>query len=543
MVAALAAGGSLAAQNGPGWRYFGAADGLPESFVNSLVADPSGAVWSAHGTSGMSRMDGYMVETRFPVLRSMKTLFWLQDGIWTLDISGLQHLRGNGWESHLPEEIKGAAALATSGPKLRALGGGRFTIILPSFLAVYDPSTRQAGRVLEAAETSLQSFNDAVQAPDGRILVTGTGGVALCTVEGNPVAFHCRNLPLPDPSLKLFHDAQPDFAGGFVIGSVSALTGEERLLGFDGKGWRTLVQGDRARLRGWPAGGGSFWVQKYNNLFLLRQGRLEPVPQHGALLGTVSAVVPQPGGILLVGTSQGLARYSPPLWRTPEALSGLEMIATGAIEDRKGRLWLCYTDRLVNLDNGQTREIPIPKEAMLNDTSRPILLGDGSLAFLPYDRQRLLVFNPDTGAFRQVVHPSGEGFGALAARPDGSAWVRVGLSDLDRFRLDVFDGRSFRPGIDLHPGFHVDYLKFIFEDRDGTVWSGGPAWLGRVRNGVLSLVDARGRIHRRRGLCVLPAAGRTADRRGKEPAAGVRRPHMESADRQAGPGTRHPPGP
>ena len=489
MVAAFLAASSVSAQDGSGWRYFTAQDGLPESFVNSIAAGADGAVWSAHGTSGLSRMDGYSVDTHFPVLRSMKTLFSMPDGLWTLDVTGLQRLRGNAWESHLPEEIKGAGLLSTTGPRLKALGGGRFAIVLPGWLAVYDPATRQATRVLDAARTGLKAFSDAAAAPDGTVLVTGEGGVAVCTAGGDPLAFRCQENLGGQLGLKSFHNPQPDGAGGFVVGSVSASTGEERLMDFDAGRWRTLWQGDRARMRGWPAAGGTFWVQKGNDLFLLRQGRLEAAPRQGALLGTVASVVPQAGGILLVGTSQGLARYAPPLWQTPEALSGLDTIASGAIEDRKGRLWLCYTDRLVTLDNGKVRQYAIPKEDTLNDTSRPVLLGNGSLAFLPYDRQRLVLFDPETGAFRQVAHPSGEGFGALAPRPDGTAWVRVGLSDLERFRLDVFDGKGFRPGIDVRPRFHVDYLKFIFEARDGTVWSGGPGWLGHYRNGILSVVD------------------------------------------------------
>jgi len=489
-MATFAAGGSLSAQNASGWRYFVAQDGLPESFVNSFAADPAGTLWSAHGTSGMSRMDGYSVEARFPALRSMRTLFWMPDGVWALDLTGLQRLGRNGWEPHPVGELEGAGPLSVSGPKVRVLGGGRFLIVTAGGLSVYEPDTRGSSKVLEAARTGLQAFSDAAIGPDGKILVSGAGGVALCAAGASPLSFHCVEYRTPQLGLKLFHDPQVDGDGGFLVAGTAA-TGEERLMGFDGTAWRTLYRGDRAKLRGWPAGEGAFWVQKGSDLFRLRQDRLEPVPRQGALRGTIASVLAQKGGVLLVGTSQGLARYAPPLWQTPPLLAGLDTTASGAIEDHRGRLWLCYLDRLATIENGKLRQYPIPKEATLNDTSRPVPLGDGSFAFLPYDRQRLLVFDPETGTFRQVSHPSGEAFGAVGPRPDGTAWVRVGLSDLDRLRLEVFDGRSFRPAIDVRPGFHVDYLKFVQEDRGGTVWSGGPGWLGRFQNGTLDVVGAK----------------------------------------------------
>src|ERR1035441_4388587 len=47
---------------------------------------------------------------------------------------------------------------------------------------------------------------------------------------------------------------------------------------------------------------------------------------------------PEPGGVLLVGTPQGLARYAPPLWQTPPTTpEGSASVAVSSIEDRKGR--------------------------------------------------------------------------------------------------------------------------------------------------------------------------------------------------------------
>ena len=44
------------------WRYWTAADGLPETFTGALTATPDGRIWARHGAvSWMSLLDGYSV--------------------------------------------------------------------------------------------------------------------------------------------------------------------------------------------------------------------------------------------------------------------------------------------------------------------------------------------------------------------------------------------------------------------------------------------------------------------------------------------------
>jgi signal transduction histidine kinase/CheY-like chemotaxis protein len=487
LAATLTAGWSLAAQDAQGWRSWGAQDGLPESFVSAVAMDPAGTVWSIHGTSGMSRMDGYSVDTNVPALRFPRALLQMPDGVWTLDVGGLQRLRGRAWEFHPLDELKGVDPIYP--PKLRELNPAQLLIVANSWVEVYEPATRRSTRVLEVARTGLGAFGDAAAA-NGRVLVSGIDGVALCTVGESPVSFRCLEYGTRQLGLRLFHDPQADGAGGFLVAGASPGTGDERLMGFDGKVWRTVWQGNRGKLRGWPAGDGTLWLQKGSDLFRLRQGRLEPVPRQGALVGTNAWVAPEKGGVLLVGTSQGLARYSPSLWETPLTPAGPDSTPVGAIEDRKGRLWLCYADRLVGIEQGKMIQYRLPKECTLYER-RPILLGNGSLALAPFEGDRVWCFDPDRGTFRHFPLPKGHTLVAIAVRPDGAAWVQVRGSDMERFRLDVFDGNGFRPAVDIQSKFHVEFVKFLYEDRTGAVWFGAPGGLGRYRNGTASVVGAK----------------------------------------------------
>jgi signal transduction histidine kinase/CheY-like chemotaxis protein/streptogramin lyase len=475
----LTAGWTLPAQDAPGWRSWGAQDGFPESFVNSPAADPAGTIWSIHGTSGITRLDGYSVDRKIPALRFPRALLWMPDGVWTLDVGGLRRLRGHDWQFFPLDELKGMDP--NSAPRLRALPQGRMLIVGQRRLTVYDPATRRATGILDAQETGLGTFGDAATAPNGTILANGGNGVVLCTPSGGPESYRCVEYGSRQLGLKQFHDPQADGAGFVVAGALPG-SGDERLIGFDGKAWRTVWQGGQAKLRGWPAGDGTLWLQNGNDLFRLRAGRLERAPRQGALVGTINGVEAEPGGILLVGTTQGLARYSPPLWQSPPELAGIDSNALSAIEDRKGRLWLFYTDQIVGIENGKMRRYPVSKEATLYERS-PVLLGEGSIVSLPADRRFLLLFDPDRGTFRQVRHPSGDRFSALGPRPDGTAWVQLGGSGKERFRLEAFDGKSFGPTIDKLPKFPVEYLKFIYEDRSGRVWFGGPGGLGNYRDG------------------------------------------------------------
>ena len=485
---ALAAAGSLAAQDASGWRYFGAEDGLPESYVSSIAVDPAGTVWMIHGTSGMSRMDGYTVDTRVPALRFPRTLLWTAGGLWAFDVAGLQRLRGQAWEFHPLNSLTGFDPLF--GPRLKALGQGRMLAASDDGLTIYDPATGQSARVLEGARTGLGVLSDATAAPDGRVLVSAAKGVALCTADGSPMRIRCQEFGTGRLGLINFHAPQPDGAGGFLVAGTSPDTGDERLMGFDGTTWRTLWRGDHANLAGWPAEDATFWVQRGSSLFRLRQGRLEPAPRQDVLSGSLNSVTPQPGGVLLVASSQGLARYSPPLWQAAGLLGGFDSPAAAAIEDRGGRLWLCYRDRLVVAGNGEMRQYPLPNGATLFGTSKPVLLADGSLVFVVANRKLLLQFDPERGTFRRTSHPDGDLFLNIEPSADGKAWVRVSGSKAEPLRVESFDGRNFTPAIDTQLPFHVEYPKFMYHERSGTLWLGDPVWLARFRNGTASVEGA-----------------------------------------------------
>jgi len=104
LLATLAA--PLAGSDLAGWRSWTAADGMPESYSQSLGADPDGRVWIRHGAvRSMSLLDGYSVLPIPEPRDGFKVNFDLlapvygngQGEAWTVEDAALKHYVGGRW--------------------------------------------------------------------------------------------------------------------------------------------------------------------------------------------------------------------------------------------------------------------------------------------------------------------------------------------------------------------------------------------------------------------------------------------------------------
>ena len=145
-----------AADDTAGWRFWTAADRLPESFVNAVVDDRAGHVWAIHGSSGMSWTDGYTIDPKVPVLRWPRTLLVASDGVWTVDLGGLQRLTGRRWEFYPIDVLKKMDPMAPA--KLRAWGPGRLLIVGADEIGGYDVAARRYTTLVDARRGGLGSF-------------------------------------------------------------------------------------------------------------------------------------------------------------------------------------------------------------------------------------------------------------------------------------------------------------------------------------------------------------------------------------------------
>jgi signal transduction histidine kinase/CheY-like chemotaxis protein len=238
-------------------------------------------------------------------------------------------------------------------------------------------------------------------------------------------------------------------------------------------------------LRGW-LGPDGIWGVDGASLFRLVNGRKQDVPKHGALSGLVYDVITEHGGRFWLGTSDGLAHYTPALWRTPEPMLQVDQPVHAIAEDGRGRLWFAATQHLVELD-GSTwalHQLPPGFRTQTVHTNAVWPLPDGRIGLMVNEVERfdgVLIFDPATGRFQRLVHPERRNVVLLAPRRDGTFWalMKPGL------RIEIFDGKTFRPRFDFSADWKGDGVRSLMESSAGDLWIGGTASSAVLRNGVL----------------------------------------------------------
>jgi ligand-binding sensor domain-containing protein len=98
----------------------------------------------------------------------------------------------------------------------------------------------------------------------------------------------------------------------------------------------------------------------------------------------------------------------------------------------------------------------------------------------------VLVMDPKSGRFTDLPHPEGRMITLLAQRPAGGVWVGSEVKGTPGFRLDVYDGVSFRKVLELGSEWQGANLRSVLERGQGEIWLGGTAGGGLYRDGQFS---------------------------------------------------------
>src|SRR5262249_55494585 len=150
-----------------------------------------------------------------------------------------------------------------------------------------------------------------------------------------------------------------DGPGGVVV-SANSPAGVERTLRFTGGSWHTVWSGGRQHARAYPGPAGTLWIYQGNSLLRVRDGQTQTASGRNAVPRVIQRVQSAPGGVLLVGSNQGLTRYAPALWQMPGALVAGNGAAVAGTQDDSGRMWLAFQDRLVVIEDKRTATYPFP---------------------------------------------------------------------------------------------------------------------------------------------------------------------------------------
>jgi hypothetical protein len=168
----------------------------------------------------------------------------------------------------------------------------------------------------QSAHSSIGDFIQVSAAGPDSSFVSGVHGLAVF----RPETSGWSELPGAPAGYTRFTFPSNTQAHG-IIAIANGPGGRKRLLTFTNGGWQVLYTGGK-KLRGWETDK-RLWAMEPDRLISIGNGGSRHVNMHPVVSGQLNDVVPD-GDAFWLATTQGLARYTPPLWELPEGAPDLD---------------------------------------------------------------------------------------------------------------------------------------------------------------------------------------------------------------------------
>ena len=360
-----------------------------------LTSDSAGRIFVKGGdVPSINVLDGYQV-TGIPNPHSYGRLLASSGReLWTFDTKGIVIHDSSGWHTYPDAEIAQFAKTSPMsriswfmysvfrGPEDRMdvvpFGKDSGVIMFPNRLVEWN-RVNGGKRILKlASETGLTKFRDIQNSRDGGLWLTGETGIA--RLRGTGGAGEWREFPAPAQLSDLVSPIEGDNGELFV--SALRPDGKRVLLAFLNGAWQEYYASEGSGLKGWRGPDGKIWVQQQRKIIQLDKGAT--AGDSGAdrsVTGLTTAVITQPDHSFWLGTTEGVARYSPPLWRTPGEIAWADGAVSAITADGQGRVWFLNGQFLVVNDHGKWNRFRLPDgatESLLTDNI--VALESGELA-------------------------------------------------------------------------------------------------------------------------------------------------------------------
>jgi len=475
------------------FRYWNVSDGLAESWSNWINLSPLGNVLISHGEVGQfSYLDGYFVH-RFPSPGAYIEILESPSGqFWAWSPKGLQTLIDKRWIEFPVPEIEAA----DEGISILPMEDDQVLFLLPNRLMAFHADRQETTLIQSAEDTQIGRFISMHRSKIHGIWITGERGVARIRETNHPLQPHppWEEYPCPEElGLRDFVYVSEASSGKIYSSAYSRGAAGRVITEHDGHTWRIAYTqtGDDQLLMGFPGPDDYFFLAKLNPsrgllLSTITRGKEFPLEKKEALAGRFYSAELEPEGVFWFATSQGIARYAPPTWRTPSAIAGNDQTFHAIEEDSAGRLWFLCRTSLWKLEQEEWEEYPFPPNvySFIFQTTGLCPLPDGKLA-IRTDTPHLLVFDPSTRRYETVSHPAGFEIGYLRPRVQGGAWVQTTNPQTGDFGLEIYDGHRFQSVVNLKDQWNLGELRFLLETQNGDLWLGGvrSEGLGLYRKG------------------------------------------------------------
>ena len=372
------------------------------------------------------------------------------------------------------------------------IGDDSILILLPEQLIQFQPSTRTSITLQAASESRIGAYNRIFPSCKGGLWITGTYGAAKLHVKDST---QWSDFPLPVGMEQLQHPVEGQKADLYAV-AFSIYDQQRVLVHLSDSEWRIRYSEDEHLFRGWAGMDGNVWIElredDQSTLMQTDHGQMQVEEKNAVLAGILFDVLPIEGGAFWISTSAGLARYSPPLWRTPPAIQHIRPRIYAIKEDQKGRVWFLGQNVLIlfHEDKWKTFALPERYRTSVSYTQGLAPLPDGRIVIaLPYSK-RILVFHPETEKFDTIENSSGREISHLCPRQDGTIWLSATQQDdtnviyrlnyRDTFFLELYDGQIFKT-VFSQSWQSLGTIRYLLECSNGELWFGGTGHPGLAR--------------------------------------------------------------
>jgi len=490
------------AQKPPNWRVYKLADGLPESACLSVTFSAQGKVLARHlDQPFVSELDGYSVVVK-PLPEGGRGGVYQSPGgpLWTVVPEGLREFKEGSWVLHPVPEIAAEPHISTviDPVPLYPIKQGLVVFLLPDRLLEYHsggtgpPGTQVLRSV---ADTGLRRFTGMAPARDGGLWVSGTRGLAripgpLRNLKPEtawsefliPASLGIENLQSPH---EVPRTDSADTRTTILVALAESTTNRQKLIAaFDGEGWTAEPLPAVRPRQAWWGPDQTRWTMSINSLFEWEAGsRAESSENEEVSARQYYDLAVEPGGSFWLATSDGLFRYCPPLWRTPNVIRTIDSSVRCLGGDAEGRLWFSSGGRVYGCLGKSLQSYPLPTTGNRNPQVHSLYFLKNRLLVLEADDpesnlgSQLLVLDPERGAIRPLVDKVSNLRGrALGLFTDGTLCLQNLAQPAGGATCSLmkFDGQTFHalsdppPVPDLGTNLHV-----AFSTQNGDLWIGG----------------------------------------------------------------------
>ncbi|HWI59753.1 MAG TPA: two-component regulator propeller domain-containing protein, partial [Bacillota bacterium] len=228
---------------------------------------------------------------------------------------------------------------------------------------------------------------------------------------------------------------------------------------------------------GWRGPDQTCWAASIDSLFQWEPARPEISQNEEISARQYFDLALEPSGAFWLATSDGLFRYAPLAWRSPEPVRRFNGPVHGLTADPEGRLWFVCGSSLYGLLNGQLQEYPFPPTLarVLQNARSLFWLKNGALMLEA--GERLFQFEPRRRSFgplqpEQPARP----LKVLGTLKDGTPCVQFLNPDGSGQEccLQKFQGNRFQAIAELAPAPSMaTNLQVLFSAQNGDLWVGG----------------------------------------------------------------------